>query len=910
MRLEPGSRFGSYEITGSLGAGGMGEVYRARDARLNRDVAIKVLPPVLANDPERILRFEREAQLLATLNHPHIAQVFGVVDIPAGEGHGLGLVLELVEGGTLAERLKRGPLPVRDGLRMARDIADGLHSAHESSIVHRDLKPANIALTASGKPKILDFGLAKAVAAGVDATTVLGATAAGVVLGTAPYMSPEQTRGLPLDKRTDIWSFGCVLYEMLTGRPPFAGDSPSDIVVAILEREPNLDALPLAISARLRWLLRRLLEKDPANRLHDIADARIELDEALRDPEGASGTQTAPAARSRTTPVTRELVAWTIAAIATAGLIAAVVISGRNEPASPPREVYHASIQLQDSLRLAAPEPAGRFALSPDGQRLALIAAAGVGMPMLWIRRMDSPIAQPVAGTEGASYPFWSPDSKYVGFTLRRADQALVGTQVALMKVDLAGGQPVKLADLAFSATCAWSRDNVILFTRSGTSTLFRISASSGGSPVAVGTLDTASGEVQHSYPSFLPDGKHYLYTSVGTRTGANAPRAVYVGVLDGSEAPRQLVDPGSNARYANGHLLFLRDGTLLAQRLDLTSFTLQGEAFQIADRIQVAATSGPGGPGAFSVSDTGVLVYQTASLVRSQLAWVDRSGRTLGAVGKPDDYADVVLSPDDSRAVVSALNQQQGTRDLWFIDTVRGSRDPLTQDPYDDYAPVWSPDGARVAYSSGRDGSIDIYDRPANGSGPERKHSAGGSALGKFAASWSRDGWMMFISGGRALGRSDLHMMQMAGDAAPKPYLESPSVETHARFSPDGRWVAYASNESGPLEVYVADFPDAGNKRRVSNGGAAWPLWNRNGAEIFFISEDGTTVFSVAVTTTSPTITIGEPQPLFKTRLRPRGRLDAYPYDVSADGKRFLMNTFVEEATSGSLTLLVNWGK
>ena len=910
MSLSPGTRCGPYDVTATLGAGGMGEVYRARDTRLNRDVAIKVLPAALAADADRVARFEREAQLLAAINHPHIAQVFGLLDIPAeGSPHALALVLELVEGGTLADRLQGGPLPVRDAIRIARDVADGLGAAHDRGIIHRDLKPANIALTANGTPKILDFGLAKAFASSGTETTVVNATGAGVVLGTAPYMSPEQTRGAAVDKRSDIWSFGCVLYEMLTGRYPFSGTSSSDIIAAILEHDPDLDVLPAKTPARVRWLLRRTLEKDPANRLHDIADARIELDEALRNPDVASGIGSAPARAAGTRAVMRERIAWVAAAVATAAMLAAMVIARRDRtPVSVP-EVYHSAIQLPDALRLTPLEPSARFALSPDGRRLALIASSGVGLPMLWIRTMDSPIAQPIAGTEGAAYPFWSPDSKYVAYTRRRTDQSLVGTQAALMKVDLAGGQPVKLADVAFNATGGWSRDNVILFTKSGTSTLFRISAIGSGTPaVAVGTLDTASGDVQHSYPAFLPDGRHYLYTAVGIPTGANTPRAVYVAALDGTEAPRQLVDRGSNARYANGHLLFLRDGTLFAQPLDLTSLTLQGEPVQIADRIQVAATSGPGGPGAFSVSDTGALVYQTGSLVRSQLAWVDRSGRTVVPVGKADDYADVVLSPDGSRAVVSGLNPQQGTRDLWIIDTVRGSRDPLTQDPYDDYAPVWSPDGTRVAYSSGREGGIAIYDRAVNGSGAERKHNTGGSALGKFAASWSRDGWMVFIAGGRALGRSDLHVMPMETDAPPKPYLEAPTVETHARFSPDGHWIAYAANESGPLEVYVAGFPEPGNKHRVSNGGGAWPLWRRDSSELFFLSEDGTTVFAAAATITGAAITIGEPHALFKTRLRPMGRLDAYPYDVSPDGQRFLMNTFVEESTSAGLTLVLNW--
>nr|MBA3296438.1 PD40 domain-containing protein [Acidobacteriota bacterium] len=708
-----------------------------------------------------------------------------------------------VQGGTLADRVTGGPLPVRDALRIARDIADGLQAAHDSGIIHRDLKPANVALTPAGKPKILDFGLAKEFTSSSDATTLVGATGAGVVLGTAPYMSPEQTRGLPLDKRSDIWSFGCVLYEMLTGSHPFTGLSASDIVVAILERDADLDALPATTPARVRWLLRRCLEKDPTNRLHDIADARIELDEALRNPEATSGGLPAIATPAIRHSVTRERAAWLTAALALTALVVAMMYGRGRALDPPPGAVYRSAILLPEELRLLALEPAARFALSPDGRRLALIASSATGVPTLWIRPLDSLVAQPIAGTEGASYPFWSPDSKSVAFLARPADQPLVGMQAKLARVDLAGGQPVNLADVTFSATGAWSRDNVILFTKSGTSPLFRVSATAGGVAVPVGKLDTESGDVQHSYPAFLPDGRHYLYTAVGSRAGANNPRAVYVASLDGTEPPRQILDAGSNARYANGHLVFLREGTLLAQRLDMTSLTLQGEAVPIADRVQVTSTGSSGGPGAFSISDTGLLVYQTGLQVRSQLAWMDRSGRPMGLVGQPADYAEVALSPDGSRAIVSAMDPQLGTRDLWIIDVARGSRERFTSEPSDDYAPVWSPRGDRIAFTSVRQGSTDIYERSASGSGPERGHNAARSALGKFAASWSPDGGsLLYIAGGRALARSDLHVMRMDADGPPTPYRESPFIETQARFSPDGRSVAYVASDSGNLEA------------------------------------------------------------------------------------------------------------
>ena len=897
----------------------MGEVYRARDLRLNRDVAIKALPDGLSAEPDRVARFEREAQILAALNHPNIAQVFGVVDLPLDSGsdaaqpggrHSIGLVLELVEGGTLGDRLKAGALPLRDTLRIARDVADGLSSAHDSGIIHRDLKPANIALTPDGKPKILDFGLAKAFTAVSDATTIAGATGIGVVLGTAPYMSPEQTRGLLVDKRTDIWSFGCVVYQMLTGRFPFAGQSTSDIVAAILEHEPDLNALPGTTPSRVRWLLRRCLEKDPANRLRDMADARVELDEALAHPEPPSGVSTPAAPPTAGRANTRERTAWIVAAVAVGGLAAALSFGRPGSGETVPPDLYRAAIVLPDGLRLVPLDPAARFALSPDGRRLALVASNAGGVPMLWVRSLDSLAAQPIAGTEGAWYPFWSPDSGSIAFLARPTGSSL-GPHAKLKKVDLAGGQPVTLADTMFSASGAWNRDNVILFTPDGTSPLFRVAAGGGSAPIAVSRLDTASGDVQHSYPAFLPDGRHFLYTALGSRTSANDPRAVYIGSLDPNESPRLLLAGGSNAKYANGHLVFLRNGTLFAQRLDIETLTLQGEAAPIAEGVQTSGAGASGGPGAFSVSDTGVLVYQTGLLVRSQLALTDRTGKPIALVGEQGDYADVALSPDGAKAIVSRMDTQAGSRDLCIFDVARGGVcERFTSEPSDDYAPVWSRDGDRIAFTSVRKGTIEIYERSVDGSGGERMLDAGGSALGKFAASWSADGEsLLFIAGGRALARSDLHVMPMSKGGKPWAFVETRFVETQARFSPDGRWVAYVTNEPGPREVYVRPFPGPGEKRRVSIGGGGWPQWSRNGTEIFFLSPDEDKLMSVAVSPQGSALKIGNPRALFNVRLRPWSRLDAYPYDVARDG-RFLFNTFVEDAASTGLTLVVNWPK
>lgn len=909
MPLAPGAVVGPYEIVSLIGAGGMGEVYRARDPRLKRDVALKTLPAPFAADAERLTRFEREARLLASVNHPSIAAIYGLEEADGSRF----IVLELVEGGTLADRLRGGPLPVADALRIAREIADAVHAAHEKGIVHRDLKPANVALAGGTTPKVLDFGVAKAFVAEEEATTLHGGTAAGLVVGTLAYMSPEQARGAAVDRRSDIWSFGCVLYEMLTGRAAFAGRSATDVMVAILEREPDFSQLPAGTPTRVRWLLRRCLEKDPARRLHDLADARIELDEALADPRGDTGTGVAAAA-SRDRRRGREVIAWGLAALASIGLAAVLLLNRTSpEPSDGTPDVYRSAVILPAGIQFTDVDPAARFALSPDGRRLALVATDASGIPMLWIRPLDSLAAQPLAGTEGASYPFWSSDGRSVAFIARMPSQGVVGSGGRLRRVDVSGGQPVTLSDATFNAPGAWNRDGVILFTPGGNSPLCRLQASSGGKPVPVTTLDPESGDVQHSLPSFLPDGRHFLFTAIGSRTGANEARGVYLGSLDGKQAPRLLIEAGSQGRYASGHVLFLRDATLFAQRFDPDALRLDGSAFPLAEGVQIT-TRVSGGTGAFSVSDTGVLVYQTGLGVRSQLAWRDRAGRPLGDLGGQADYADVALSPDGARVMVSALDPQLGTRDLHVFDVSRGVHERFTSERSDDYAPVWSPGGDRVAFTSAREGSIEIYERSLNGTTPERRLDSGGSRLGKFAASWSQDGHLLFIAGGRAMARSDIHAMRMTGEARPRPILESPSVETQAKVSPDGRWLAFATNDSGRMEVYVSPFPGPAPRQRVSLQGGGWPRWRRDGRELFFLVQRGrATEYAVMAVSVAPApgpsgLRLGAPSPLFDMRLRPLGRLDAYSYDVSADGQRFLFNTFVEEATSSGLTLVVNW--
>jgi serine/threonine protein kinase len=905
--MDIGSRIGPYEILSPIGAGGMGEVYRARDSRLGRDVAIKVLPRAFSEDPDRRARFEREARVLAALNHPHIAAIHGFEEA-AGVG---ALVLELVEGPTLADRLRQGAVPVGEAIAIARQIAAGLESAHEKGIIHRDLKPANIKLTAGdGAVKLLDFGLAKALEPRADGdpsqspTLTSAGTRVGMILGTAAYMSPEQARGQALDKRTDIWSLGCVLYEMLAGRRAFPGQTISETVAAVIADEPDWAALPQALPARVLWLMRRCLEKDSRRRLHDIADARIELDElgesaatrsgALRDYSRSDGASVSAKKN------TRELLAWITAGALLVALAAALALGRGAGPdaASTDRRTYNVSIILPDGLRALPGNPSGRFALSPDGRRLAVVASDEIGRSMLWIRPLDTSAAQPLAGTEGASFPFWSPDSRFVAFL----------AQNKLKKIDASGGLPVTLCDAAIGASGAWSKDNVILFTPKGGSPLFRISAS-GGTPAPVTTLDAEAGDSQHWFPSFLPDGRHFVYFVVGSKKrGITDPRAINLGSLDPAEPARQLIEGGANARYASGHLIYLREGTLVAQAFDADRLELSGEPVPIVEKVQIAGAGSTGVAGAFSVSDTGVLAYQVGFTVRSQLAWFDRTGTQIAKLGDLADYAEASLSPDGTRAAVSVLDPPIGTRDIWLYDVARATRERFTFDRGDDFAPVWSrPDGERLVFSSRREGSIHLYQRPARGGGEQLLFQ---DSLGKFATHWSWDGrFITYVGGGGILLRSDVWILPLTGDRKAYPFLESTFSESQGQFSPDGRWIAYMSAESGQPEVYVQRFPGPGDKWLVSTAGGGWPRWRADGRELFYLAPD-TSVVAVPVDGRGARFDVGAGRPLFKVRLRPLVRLDAYPYDVTSDGQRFLINTFAEEATSSAITLVVNWQK
>jgi Tol biopolymer transport system component len=899
--LRAGQQIGSYTILSSLGAGGMGEVYRARDTKLGRDVAIKVLQPTFAADPDRMARFEREARLLAALDHPNIGTILGVEESDRTRV----LVLALVEGETLAERLARGAIPMPEVLEYARQIADALEAAHDKGIIHRDLKPSNIKVTPSGIVKVLDFGLARAVpgsgdlAAKPSLSSTPGGTRDGVILGTAAYMSPEQARGQRADKRSDVWAFGCVLYEMLTGRVAFARETVSDTITAILGQEVDWSALPEGTSASVRRLLQRCLVKQPAHRLHDIADARLEIEDA------AAGSVETPQGRS---PWVARL-GWIAAAL----LVTTIVVVAIWARSVSDARTYRTEMLMPAGFEVAGPP--GRFALSPDGRRLAFSARDEASRVLLWVRGLDESTAHPLSGTEGAEHPFWSPDSRTIAFFANQK----------LKKVAASGGATFTICDAGYWVQGGtWNRDDVILFTFGG-GPLFRVAAD-GGTPEQVTTLD--AGERGHAFPFFLPDGRHFLYTIWSTdRTVADSgvyAGGVFVGSLDTS-ARRQVLDRVTNAEYARGHLLFMRDGALVAQKLDPTRITTAGEPVVLVSRVflTVAGTQ----LGAFSASEDGVLAFETpTSPEGSQLVWMDRKGRRIGTLGSRSNYEnEVELSPDGRYALVTR-SERGGAPDLVVLDVSRNLDRRLTFAPEADRLAVWSPDGTRVAFSRRNFGPHDMFVKASDGAASEELLLA--DEVNKFPESWSPDGRFLLYRT-----NNGMWVLPMAGDRPAKgpgrpepaearkpfPYIKTTSRQWDAwdaRFSPDGRWVAYSSAESGHAEVYVSPFSVSGgapsavapvDKWLVSTGTARGPRWRRDGREIFYWSQDSNRLMAVPVRVNGPLFEVGHPEPLFEAR----PRLESYPfafYDVSDDGQRFLVNGLEAQSGTPSLALIVNW--
>ena len=855
----------------------MGEVYRARDPRLDRDVAIKILPDAFAADPDRVARFQREAKTLAALNHPNIGGILGIEDA----GGVTALVMELVEGEDLAERIRRGAIPIGEALPIARQIADALQAAHDNGIIHRDLKPANIKLRPDGTVKVLDFGLAKAMEpAGGRANptesptiTTPAMTRAGIILGTAAYMSPEQARGNPLDARSDIWSFGCVLYEMLIGRRAFAGDEVTDVLASILAREPDLAALPAGTPPPIRRLLRRCLEKDRTGRLHDIADARLEIADAMGrvDPDV---TAIAPARPGRRTG---ERLAW-IGALTVLALALAASWTQAFRPSVAAAEMR---------LDIATPPTTApqSLALSPDGRTIAFVATADE-RAKLWLRSLETGASRPIAGTEGAVYPFWSPDSRAVGFF---ADGRL-------RRVDVDGGSVQTIAIASSGEGGTWNRDNVILFASLG-SPISRVAAT-GGAPAALSGLTLRGSDFS---PEFLPDGRHFLYFVRGNPE----IRGIYAGALDGTLEPRRLVDTDSGGVYAaSGHLMFVRQGTLYAQALDPEALTLSGRPVQVAEHV-----SNEPGREAVSVSRTGSVAYRTGSAdAQQQFVWFDRSGKETSKLGEPvsTSLSDPSLSPDGQRVVL--YRNEDGNTDVWLFDIKRGVLSRFTTDPADDVVPVWSPDGGRVVFSSNRTGVHDLYVKPATGGGTEAVLLS--SAEPKLATDWSADGHFLLFNRRDPKRGVDIWALPMDGTGKPFPLVQTPFDEQSAQFSPDAHWIAYQSNESGRTEIYVLPFPGPGNSRQVSSDGGTQVRWGRDGKELFYLTLNGrlmTVPFRSALSGQPPEL--GQAVALFTPPIGNAVQQGdwRYHYMVSSDSQRFLVDKATEEPNS-PITLILNW--
>jgi Tol biopolymer transport system component/predicted Ser/Thr protein kinase len=880
-------RIGAYPIERELGRGGMGIVYLGRDPRLDRPVAIKVLPELFARDPERLARFEREARLLASLNHPNIAGIYGIEE--AG-GHRF-LALEYVEGETLGERLMRGPMSVDEALEIARQIAAALEAAHEAGIVHRDLKPGNVKLTSAGEVKVLDFGLAKGGAESPDSnpdlsrspTMAMATTGAGVILGTAAYMSPEQARGKSVDRRTDIWSFGCVLYECLTRRQLFTGETVSDMIARILEREPDWDALPAALPEKIRELLRRCLEKDAKRRLRDIGDARLELEEALAARTTASRAAAAEKERvgaARAALPATAAFAWAIAVTALLVAATAIVL---------PTLIGRGSGGETSRLSVLAPEGKTLFdddvmsALSPDGRTLAFVATDSSGSGQLWVRPLGSLIARPLAGTTEAFWPFWSADSRSLGFF---ADGKL-------KTVPVAGGGVEEVCAAQSGRGGTWNHDNVIVFAAAGEGPLYRVAAS-GGNSQPVTALDTTRHETAHRFPCFLPDGKHFLYVALPSRAGKFE---VFAGALDSPRRQAILEAAGAPIYAAPGYLVYLRNNVLVAQRFDVGRLRTVGEPVPLPDAPGVSQLAGYR---AATASDAGTLAYLNGHATNTRVEWLERSGAVRRVLALPEgQYSSIGVSPDGKSAVVSRAGGP-GESDLFLFDLERVVATRFTYGPGENDTPVWSPEGSRIAFESNRSGVWNLYVKPATGASLEVP-LVESPAQFKHAWAWSSDGQRVcFYQLGAKTGW-DLWTIAATGGAKPEVYLQTPFDEMFGSISPDGHWMSYASNESGRFEVYVQSYPTPGNKYRVSTTGGVAPVWRKDGREILFGAADGLTSMAVDVVP-GPVFRSGTPHAL--------GRVPAgwTGYAAFPDARGFLVSVPAGGSPTGSITVVQNW--
>ncbi len=902
MPLQPGQTLSHYRIERKIGQGGMGEVWSAMDTRLNRAAAIKALPASLAGDPERLARFKREAQLLASLNHPNIAGIYGLEQ----EGDSSYLAMELVEGDDLSERIEARPLPLEEALDIAGQIAAALEEAHDKGIVHRDLKPANIKVTPDGKVKVLDFGLAKALTGDQGTSgaltelslsptmTAAMGTQAGVILGTAAYMSPEQARGKPVDRRADIWAFGVVLFEMLTGGGLYRGETATDIIAAVVTREPDWDSLPAGTPGNVRRVLRRCLQKDPRRRLRDIGDARLELTEEPED------EPTAPVPPSRTSGSRTWLLG--IAGLL-AGLAAAFAFTAlfSREPA--PRALWSG---------LPAPEGLeynfGRFLeISPDGMHVAFVAPApdGSADDLLWVRDLDSETARPLSGTEDAAQPFWSPDSQFIGYF----------SNLKLRKIPVSGGVSTTLCAAGREPRGgSWGADGTILFVPGWSQPVHRV-PDAGGSPEPVTQLEPSRLELSHRWPHLLPDGNHFLYYLVSTYPKLNPENpseadqsGIYISSLDGVP-PRRVHSSRSRTVYVDGRLLFVDDGILVAQPFDLDSLTLQGAAMPLAERVTQSVSALWGGA-LFSVADQGSLIFaRGASEDRglSRPVRRDREGNELATHGEVAPYMGHQLSHDGGRLAVAIGDPA----DLWILGLEEATSTRFTFDPGNDVSPLWSPDDSRIIFQSSRmipgEGFkvTNLMTRATSGLGAVELLISPDFLM--FPVDWSPDGRFVSLVGLNPGTGTDI-MIYSFESGSIEPFLQTRHNETEPYFSPDGRWLAYQSDESGRAEIYVQPFPSPGGKWQVSSNGGASPHWRSDGKELFYLEDDGTLM--VIPIETGETFRSGTPVQLFPTKnVLMFGSVQSV-FGIAPDGQSFLFLEVTDEPdrTNVGVTLVQNW--
>ncbi len=866
MALHPGVHLGPYEIQSPLGAGGMGEVYKARDTRLGRVVAIKVLPGAVAADPQLRERFDREAKVISSLNHPHICALYDV-----GRQDGIDfLVMEYLDGETLADRIARGRILLVEAITIAGQIADALDAAHDTGIVHRDLKPANIRITADGIVKVLDFGLARHVITGgsrdVSNSPTMMVTTPGIILGTAAYMSPEQANGKEADRSSDVWAFGCVLYEMLTGRRAFDGETVSEILASVLKSEPAWQRLPAGTPDGVRRVLRRSLQKDHRLRLRDIRDARLELADDQRATPDKTNVTGAQSRRG-------ERLAW-----ASALGIVALIAGGLGVRALSP-----ALVAPETHLAITTPPTTdATLAISPDGLKV-VFAARSAGQSQLWLRLLDSPTARPLAGTEGASFPFWSPNSRSLGF--------FAGAM--LKRANLDDGSIQTLMPAASGLGGAWNNDGTLILSTNPGTPILRVPAG-GGEPTVVTRFDSPQ-QRSHSSPQFLPDQRHFLFFV----TGSSEAHGVYVGQLDSPETKR-LFDADTSAEYAsNGYLLFVRGGKLLAQRFDPDRLDMSGDALPIDD-----ASVGT----VLSVSAAGPIVYRTPSpdSGRRQLVWIDRSGNVTDTVLYPNTTSPGPALSHDGRRV-ALFRYANGNMDIWSYETVRRAWNRLTFDAGDDIFPLWSPDDSSIVFGSRR-GGMNLYRKLLSGP-PGSEELLLSTSEAKFPMDWSPDGRFLLYDSVSLKGGVDIWALPLDGGEAFE-VVQTQFNERLGQFSPDGKWIAYQSEKTGRFEVYVQPFPGTGGDVQVSTDGGTQVRWNPRGGELFYVAaDDRLMAVPIRVGANAPTFEAGTPLWLSATNMGAAiPDTNRHAYMVSPDGQSFVINSVPEEASASAITVIQNW--